>query len=98
MDNSFDLFESQRSDSRLKNDLASGKLGRLYSQSVLDKESRVSEHRQRNTMTVLPKGKKLSDVNEINFTNNRLGSNWKFQELECVEEEQRVSESTEHRG
>lgn len=62
MDNSFDMFESHRSDSRLKNDLVSGKMfNRLNSHSLTDQHSRVSEYRPRTTTH-----SRLAEVNEIN--------------------------------
>ena len=50
MNNSFDMFQSQRSDAKLKNELTSGKLGqRVHSHSLVERDpQRLIELRKRN--------------------------------------------------
>jgi hypothetical protein len=62
MDNSFDMFQSHQSESRMRKDLTSGKnFHRMNSHSLVDRDSRASEFRPRTTTH-----SKLAEVNEVN--------------------------------
>lgn len=58
INNSFDMFQSHRSESRLKNDLVSGKLAqRVQSFSLIQNNSKPNEQRPRvNTIASISRG------------------------------------------